>query len=342
MKLLILIDYLGAFYSSTKNTRTLCTMNVERVSEFFMGMGYDVEITNFSSVDFNKDYSNTYVLYTSSEDYGLKYKSFIEDIILFLKLRNAIIIPDFIYLRAHHNKSFMELLRYNILPESSITLDTKIYGVYEELNLDNFDEDKYVIKSAYGAGSKNVKLAMSKMKLDKYCKKISSGNDIVDTFKEIYKRLFWKGYARHSINRNKFIVQNYIDGLKGDFKILRYGERFYTLYRENRANDFRASGSGLLNFQLPQDIKINKLLDYASYVSDRIGTPLCSMDIAFDGKSYILIEFQTLHFGPYTAEHSEKYYTRIDNKWIEKYEKCDLEYVFCEAINKYIQMLKDR
>ena len=30
------------------------------------------------------------------------------------------------------------------------------------------------------------------------------------------------------------------------------------------------------------------------------------------------------------------------NKWIEKYEKCDLEYVFCEAINKYIQMLKDR
>lgn len=342
MKLIILTDYLGAFYSSTKNTKTLCTMNTDKIYNLFLEMGYEVEIITFSKVDYNKDYSNNYVLYTSSEDYGLKYKSFIEDIIIFLKEKNAIIIPDYIYLRAHHNKSFMELLRYKIFPESSRMLNTKIYGVYEELDIDSFEEKKYVIKSAYGAGSKDVKLAMNKKELAKNSKKISSGNNFIDSIKEIYKRIFWKGYANHSINRNKFIIQNYISGLKGDYKILKYGERFYTLYRENRANDFRASGSGLLNFDLPQDIDVDKLLDFARYVSEKIGTPLCSMDIAFNGDEFILIEFQILHFGPYTAEYSEKYYSWVNNEWIETYEICDLEKIFCEAIDNHIQTIEGR
>lgn len=341
-KLLILTDYLGAFYSSTKNTKTLCTMNVDRIYKLFHEMGYDVRVTTFSKIDFNIDYSNTYIIYTSSEDYGLKYKSYIEDIIIFLKLSHAYLIPDFVYLRAHHNKSFMELLRYNILPDSSKMLNTKIYGVYEELFIDEFEENKFVIKSSYGAGSKYVKLAANKKELVKRSKKISSGNNIIDSIKEFYKRIFWKGYINHSIKRNKFIVQNFIPELKGDFKVLKYGQRFYTLYRENRTNDFRASGSGLLNFKLPENIDVKKLLDYALYISDKIETPLCSMDIAFDGERFVLIEFQTINFGPYTAEHSSKYYSFVDNIWIEIYEKCDLEKIFCEAINSFINSKMDR
>jgi glutathione synthase/RimK-type ligase-like ATP-grasp enzyme len=337
MKILILTDYKTAFYSSTKNTRTLCTLDTIKIQEDFEEKGYDVEISNFSNVELDKNYRDTYVIYTSSEDRGLKYKSYIEDVILFLKERGGIIIPDFPFLRAHHNKSFMEMLRYKIFPEQAKLLSTKIYGTLEDLEGAEIPEQKYVIKGAYGAGSKFVTSANNKKELLAIAKRISGGCDLEDVASEYKKRIFWKGYQRGSLNRNKFIVQDFIENLKGDFKVLKYGERFYVLYRKNRQNDFRASGSGNLSFTLPETIKEEELLNYAKQISDKIGTPLCSMDIAWDGTEFILIEFQCLCFGPYTAEYSSHCNVFEQEQWKKIYEECCVEDIFCEAIHDHIR-----
>jgi glutathione synthase/RimK-type ligase-like ATP-grasp enzyme len=334
---MILIDYKNAFYSSTKNAKTLCTLDITRIKKYFEKMGCVAEVRAFSKVDFEKDYKDTYVVYTSSEDIGLRYKSYIEDIMLFLKEKGAIIIPEFIFLRSHHNKSFMEMLRYSLFPEQEDPLKTRVFGTLEELISADLPEQKYVIKSAYGAGSKFVKKANNKAELIKIATKMSRCFNLADIANEYRKRVLWKGYHNSSLNRNKFIIQNFIEGLSGDFKVIKYGKRFYTLYRQNRPNDFRASGGGRLSFSLPRDVSENDLLDFAREMSDKIGTPFCSLDIAWDGEKFILIEFQCLCFGPYASEKSEHYYVHENGKWRIVYESSCVEDVFCDAVIDYIR-----
>lgn len=97
----MLVDYRGAFYSSSFNIKQLCSMNVEEIRRRFREAGYDLRIKQFSDVDFRKDdFKNQFVLYQSSEDPGSMYKGYIEDILLGLRLQGAILIPQFEYFRA--------------------------------------------------------------------------------------------------------------------------------------------------------------------------------------------------------------------------------------------------
>lgn len=92
----------------------------------------------------------------------------------------------------------------------------------------------------------------------------------------ISKFLFNKPYIPQSNNRKKFIVQNFIEGLDGDYRVIIYGEKYYRLYRKNRENDFRASGSGDIYF----DIELPKgLLDYSRILYKKFNTPYVSLDI---------------------------------------------------------------
>lgn len=240
---LVLTDYRGAFYSSTKNTKTLCTLDVNKIMNYLNKQGFSVDCREFSQVDMSYDYSGTAVLYNSSEDYGLYYRSYIEDIVLALKNLGAILVPDFHYLRAHHNKCYMELLRKKLLPKEAEKINMRIYGTYEEFKKDILSEGRYVVKDSYGAGSSGVELADSLNDLDRVVKKHSMNYSTAVIIREMRRRLFWgKKYHRASSHNKKFIVQNYIDGLSGDYKVLKYGSRFYSLYCKNRDNDFRASG----------------------------------------------------------------------------------------------------
>ncbi len=109
-KIFILIDYRNGFYSSTKYRGAY--MNYKKVKELFEEKDYVVEIEKFSEVNFRSTkYKNSFILYQSSKDPNLKYKDFIEDIIFGLELNESVLIPEFKFFRAHHNKIFMEILR---------------------------------------------------------------------------------------------------------------------------------------------------------------------------------------------------------------------------------------
>lgn len=336
MKILILKDYRNAFYSSTKNARTICSVDILKLENYLKEYGFEVEVLSFANIDLQRDYKDTYVWYTSSEDPDLYYRSYIEDVILALHEKGAKLIPDFKYLHAHHNKCFMEMLRIVLFPEQYTYFQTRTFGSYEDLEYsiknEKWEEKKYVIKKAYGAGSSGVSCSNGVADLIKESKKVSRTVNLAYDLKECIKRRLRKNYSRYSLHRTKFIVQNMIPGLEGDFKVLKYGCRFYTLYRKNKKNDFRASGAGRLSFKMPAWINENDLLNFAEQVSNILGVPMCSLDIAYDGKRFYLLEFQCLCFGPYTAERSEKYFHKINNEWEAVYEQCDLEKIMCEAI----------
>ena len=67
-KLLVLKDYRGAFWSSVFNTKTLCTIDLEKFKKYLESDDIIVIIKNFTELDFSLDYSNYFVFYTSSED----------------------------------------------------------------------------------------------------------------------------------------------------------------------------------------------------------------------------------------------------------------------------------
>jgi hypothetical protein len=130
------------------------------------------------------------------------------------------------------------------------------------------------------------------------------------------------------------VLQGYVDGLKGDYRVIAYGDKFYVLYRGNRTDDFRASGSMKFNHdvQLPEG-----LLDYAKKVFESFDVPYIALDIGIKKGEFFLFEFQFLSFGQYTLEKSSFYYHFKDGKWQKQFEKPNLEREIATSVSEYIR-----
>ncbi|MGI6393705.1 MAG: hypothetical protein ACOX2F_03065 [bacterium] len=310
-------------------------MDIEKIRKLFLEHGFNVSVKNFCDINFrNDDFSGTYILYTSQEDPGLKYKGFVEDILLGLREKGATLIPDFKYFRAHHNKVFMEILRDASKLENIKNIKSYYFGTKDEFEYKKKEISlPAVIKNAEGATSSGVYLANAK-NIDFIIKKVSFAGAFLPYLKNIVKKILKKPIYPVSLFRNKFIIQNYIEGLKGDFKILVYGEKYYVLERKNRKNDFRASGSG--KFSLPE-VANTELLNFAKNVFESFDVPFVSLDIAEKNGEFFLIEFQFVMFGTFTIEASSFHFKKVKEVWEKIDEKPDLEAVFCESVIKFIE-----
>jgi hypothetical protein len=139
---------------------------------------------------------------------------------------------------------------------------------------------------------------------------------------------------RISNHRQKFILQSYIDNLQGDYRIVVYADKFYVLYRLNRRDDFRASGSMLFNY----DIKLPEgLLNYAKEVFESFNVPFMALDIGVKDNNFFLFEFQFISFGQYTLEKSKFYYFLKDGIWQKKFEEPDLEREIATSVFNFIK-----
>lgn len=337
--IVLLEDYRGAFWSSTTNAQSLTTMDKARLRDAFARHGHSVQFLSFSRLDDIPDWNGVPFLYTSSEDPGLCYKSYIEDRVLQLELLGARPIPGFAMLRAHHNKVFMELLRRVYLASDPMTGATLSLGALEELNAGaRLPPTPAFVKEAAGAGSSTVRLARTPRQLRKLVSRASlSYNGLA---LEYARRILRPEYAGCSTHRNKFVVQAQIQGLSGDFKVLRYGERYFPVYRRNRTRDVRASGGGRLDFDVEKYVDPELLIRYSHEVSESLPSPFLSMDVALTETGFSLIEFQALHFGPAALEKSKRHWTVDKNGRIDEViGPSQLELVFAEAASQAVLQL---
>jgi len=311
-------------------------MNLAELKKYFEYEGYELQIKNFKNIDFRKSkYTNQIVLYQSSEDRGLLYKDYIEDILLALTYQGAILIPDFYKFRAHHNKVFMELLR-DLNDSSKIkSLTSKCYGTCEDLvsDIENI-ELPFVVKPASGALSAGVHLVNKRSDVKKVVRKVSRSFHSIDFLKNRINKLIRKKYAPKSSHRKKFIVQEYIDNLDGDYKILIYNEKYFVLFRKVRKHDFRASGSGM--FSYPETLP-DGLLDFAKEVYDAFNVPFISIDVAFNNGIFYLLEFQFVSFGTFTLENAKFYFILENKKWTIRREDSILEKEVAKSISRFIK-----
>jgi glutathione synthase/RimK-type ligase-like ATP-grasp enzyme len=337
-ELYILTDYKGNFGSKQKTEWYKNGMDLDLIENLLLKNNFSPKLICFSEIDFaTTNFKDKIIIYTSSEDPGYFYKDYIEDIIYGLNCQGAILLPDYKFLRANNNKVFMEILR-DIEGLSEIkNIKSKHFGTVEKL-IEKSDKLTFplVLKSSAGAMSKGVYLARNKKQLKRKAVKIAHTPNWFHTLWE------YKNYIKHkgkikltSRYRKKFIVQDYVEGLDSDWKVLIYNDKIFTLNRRNRKNDFRASGSGLFSFKKDPP---EGMLDLAKKIYDSFKVPHLSLDIAFNGEEFFLIEFQALYFGTKTLESSPFYFQNIHNKWEIKYDKLVLEEVYIESLCNFIKL----
>ena len=352
-RLIILTDEESKFLISIADLRNYTSMDIEKIKTYFLAKDYNVSVYKFSEFDWSEDYHGVYILYQTSETPGTFYKRYIENLIYFLEKQGAIVMPNHELLKAHHDKIFMELLRSKFVDKSLKTIKSICYGSW--IDAQNYNSHfPVVIKQISNSSGDGVYLAKNRKE---YHKKIKTAGSIliapnlmdlnIDYFKKAVKKLikyFFPSKSKY-VQYNtapvstSIVVQTFIEGLKGDYKVLIFGRKYYILYRKNRDNDFRASGSGRF-YEVPEK-EHEGLLTFAKKITTEIDFPIFGMDIGFDGKEYHLFEFQMIHLGPYTLQSSKFWHEFHDGKWIKYEGISDLEEEFSQAINDYI-IMKDQ
>lgn len=304
-------------------------------------LGYKVDVTNYFDIANNIDkIKNKQIVYTSHQQ--LDYKKYIEDILNLLK-ENNLIIPGFNSLISHENKGYQELQR-KILGLDEL----KSYIISDTADLDKVDISyPIVIKRPNSCSSRGVFLAHDRNELDSIIKKHFLKKDFnyyILLFKRLIKKILkkktfnWTDGKIKDYRYTRLILQQFIPNLDGDYKILVYGNKYYGLKRGVKKGDFKASGSGIHDYhqEIPEEV-----LSFAKSCFDKLNIPFAGFDIAIDqNKKCYLIEFQSIHIGPVTLIHSEKYYTNDSDKWIRHNEKSILEEEYARAIDWYLENRK--
>lgn len=293
------------------------------------------EILISNAINENLDLEDCYVLYTASVDpVTLEY---IKDVVWTLNDKNKMI-PSFEQLLCLENKGFQEVYKkaYNIAG-----LKANYYNSVNNIDLSSI-EYPVVFKKTDGAGSKYVALIKKKDDLLKVYKKMKGRRYFLRYYLLIARKYFlldsidFAEYKKYHYPKMNFILQEFIPNLKCDYKAIVFFDKIYLLKRIIRKKDFRASGSG--DFLFISDAS-DRMIDYIYDVYQSLNCPFVSLDVAKNNNSYDLIEFQFSHFGPYTLQKSNGFFSK-ENNWKYVPEKSILELEMVKSYISYISTIK--
>lgn len=336
--IIILTDYKGYFGSKWDSVPYRSGFNKLLLEKYFKVFNYKVKFVCMSDISTIGDVSGSNVLYTSSEDKGYHYKDFIEDVVYYLQLQGANIIPGYSFLKANNNKVFMELLKNQVF-NSNLSLKSYVFGSLEEMMKKiNKIDFPIVLKEPKGALSRGVYLAKTKNDLIRLVKKITKTNYFFHNLKDDLRSFKHENYIKESKNRKKFILQQFIPNLTNDWKVLIYGDKYFIFERSVRKGDFRASGSGVNNYKYGSNCNYpDGIFDYVENIYSTLNVPNLSIDIAFDGDKFFMLEYQAINFGTVGYTKSDVFFVKNNKKWKSvKKEKC-IEQIFVESIIQYLK-----
>ena len=339
------------FVASSLKPGAVGKIDIMLLKEELEKAGNEVEIVCMHDIQFPSKYQGWYVIYPSSEDYGLFYKGFLEDILLRLQMDRAILLPRFELFRAHHNKVFMELYKTSLSKPYQTLQSQFLYSVDDVKRLLSEKNESYpkVLKVASGSGSAGVVLAKNEKDAMKKIKKMgtikyfeyeySLKRHIRLLLGKIKRKVSGKNILELPKARQKMVIQKFIPDLTHDYKVLVFFDKYYLLRREVRDRDFRASGSGKREFPDSFSEIEKSILEFAKGVYEELKVPLLSVDIAYDGKQCHMIEFQCLNFGPYTLQFSECYYMKTADGWQKIEGKSVLEKEMANSYLKFVSAI---
>lgn len=210
-----------------------------------------------------------------------------------------------------------------------------------------------VFKLKGGAGSINVKLIKTKQQARKLVKQaFGRGFDAFDSWTvftdtiERFRRqktlhnflriIKWGGkgifvdkqYKVFPKQRNYVYFQEFIPNLTYDIRLIVIGSKCFYMKRNTRDNDFRASGSGRLEFE-PGNFD-TEAVDIAFKAADKLNMVSVAYDFIFNAKNQPLVVEISYGFQPYIYDQCLGFYDK-DLKWNET--EVNLEY---EIIHSFL------
>lgn len=182
-------------------------------------------------------------------------------------------------------------------PKTYITFD-----YYDALKIIQQIDMPVVLKKSEGAASKNVRLIHDKRWLLDYAERVfcnqlwAEGRQNHSKFELLRhfatRKWFWyfiiSKYYQSDFGMSVMYLQEFIPNNDADLRVTIIGNQFaYGLWRKNRPKDFRASGSGRIDYEhaVPEEV-----LRYCQNINVRYGFDTMAYDILFRGSSFLINE----------------------------------------------------
>jgi len=280
--------------------------------------GVEVKVLGAHAISFKEQSigNRQAAIYASSQ--APNYKQYLQDIVANLHFAGVQLYPSFDHMLAHEDKAFQafRLQRTDIaVPHSNVFGDKE--HAFEFLASASYP---LVGKTPSGYGSSGVRLIRNEGEGQVFVE-MNMKHRVLQKGRRKLMRAWQRMFPPDPV-LGLVLFQEYVPNLKGDWKVLIWGDNACGLYRENRPDDFRASGSGRIAFvDVPTDV-----LDFARNVLHKLGLPWGSLDIAYDDKACILLEYQAIHFGLTTADKGKFFYVRnADGQWEKRLGRIQIE-----------------
>jgi hypothetical protein len=261
--------------------------------------GLRCSLVNLDRSDWIEQVRDASVILWKPPYMGHEFAGYLKEKIYFLEtFEGKLVVPNFASIWHFESKAAQSYLFRHAgvaTPGTIVSFDFD-----EAMELSGKETFPVVLKSPAGAGSVNVSALDGERDLQRFLRKtfslalwdrtVSDGGKLKRFLKGIRHEWFRDFLARKLRHSGLFGVaywQEFIHGNPADLRITVIGDRFATgFWRKNRPGDFRASGSGRLDFEtpLPEEairrcIDISRRLDFDSMAYDilfRDGTMLVS------------------------------------------------------------------
>jgi glutathione synthase/RimK-type ligase-like ATP-grasp enzyme len=199
------------------------------------------------------------------------------------------------------------------------------FNYHDAINEIHKTDMPLVMKKSYGAGSSNVQLIKNINRATRYIANIFCNqlwHERQELFKDrfrytyLLKGWFWQKVFNNIMDKNRFLPiywQSFVSNNDKDLRITVIGDRYaFAFWRKNRKNDFRASGSGNLDFNtpIPEDP-----LRYCIDLNKKFGFDSMAYDILFVKDGFVITEM-SYAYSDVAIYQSPGYFELLNNKFI--------------------------
>ncbi|MBM4402828.1 MAG: hypothetical protein FJ042_00320 [Candidatus Cloacimonetes bacterium] len=343
MQQIYLLTGYDRFWGQTR--KPWVSIDTERMVSTLKELGHEVFVHSFEEVvNHRVRIADSIVFYTFSQRDNLR--AYIRDAIHYLGLCGNTVIPSYELLLCHENKGYQELYRRRL---GFGNLDSLYFSSKRELG---FHEIEYpaVFKTLTGSNAKGVRLVHNRAELDQAIAESEPQASLAQRLDFLRRRYFrgkktfidfpsfdpvtdYRQYQDYILPECRFVLQPFIPGLDCDYRVLVLGERFFISRRLTRRNDFRASGSHKILFDITDP---EPILDFATEIYDKVKNPTLAMDIGVAGDSLYVFEFQAQHTGISTILRAPHYYFRQNSNWQRGADKLSYEELIAHALYRHL------
>ena len=302
---------------------------------------YTVSTVDIQDLQLKEIDNQSYYIVGSHQNPDIK--KYIDDTlsVLFIDDSEKKLIPNKYNILAHDNKGIQALLAKKIGEE---------YFPQQQYFIRPVNILKTsVAKKTDGAGSSGVELVNNNESLKQAIKKFSrydlNVGYIIFQLKTLLKKFIFKSKYSDSFNTyhkkyTRYCLQEFYPKLPCDYKVLAFGSTLYVLQRDVRSGSFKASGSGKFTYPDAE----NDLLEFCDILRKKIDTPYVSLDVVkLNNGNFKCIEFQCVHFGPYTQLNAKTKYVKLgEGLWEAQKNDLSLEEVYAQALDEYLKNSCDK